>query len=289
MKTRKYDAIDIFCFVSLTLLLFAIVMPFYSAIVTSFTTSASYARAPVQFFPHDFTLDSYRFVMESPSLISGYLNTIFVTALGTVFSMVVSLLTAYGLSYKDYPGKKFLFLLVLTPMYFSGGLLPTYLVMKNLGLINSLWGIIFLCGITSFNIIILKNGIDQLPQELSEAARIDGAGELYIFARVLLPLLTPVLATISLYYAVDYWNEWFWSMMLLTKPDAKTIQSILRGIVASSQDAASGSVAAAYDNVAFSQGIKMAAVVVTMLPIMVVYPFLQKYFAKGMLVGAVKM
>lgn len=289
MKRKKFEALDIISFVVLTLLLIVIVLPFYSAFVTSLTSSASYARAPVQFFPHEFTLDSYRYVFENASLISGYGNTIFITVIGVVLSMVISLMTAYGLAYKDYPGKKLMFVLVLIPMYFTGGLLPTYLLMKNLNMISSLWGIILLCGVTPFNIIIIKNGIDQLPDELTEAARIDGAGEIYIFVRVLVPLLAPVIATFSLFYAVDYWNEWFWSMLLLTKPDTRTLQIILRTIVASSQDAASGSVASAYDNVAFSQGIKMAAVVVAMLPIMLVYPFLQRYFAKGMLVGAVKM
>ncbi len=289
MKRRKFEALDIISFVILTLLLLVIVLPFYSAFVTSFTSSASYARSPVQFFPHEFTLDSYRYVFENSTLISGYINTIFITVVGAVLSMAVSLMTAYGLSYKDYPGKRLMFILVLIPMYFTGGLLPTYLLMKNLDMINNLWGIILLCGVTPFNIIIIKNGIDQLPDELSEAARMDGAGEVYIFVRVLLPLLAPVIATFSLFYAVDYWNEWFWSMLLLTKPETKTLQILLRAIVASSQDAASGSVTAAYDNVAFSQGIKMAAVVVAMLPIMLIYPFLQKHFAKGMLVGAVKM
>ncbi len=289
MKRKKFEALDIISFVVLTLLLIVIVLPFYSAFVTSLTSSASYARAPVQFFPHEFTLDSYRYVFENASLLSGYGNTIFITVIGVVLSMVISLMTAYGLAYKDYPGKKLMFVLVLIPMYFTGGLLPTYLLMKNLNMISSLWGIILLCGVTPFNIIIIKNGIDQLPDELTEAARIDGAGEIYIFVRVLVPLLAPVIATFSLFYAVDYWNEWFWSMLLLTKPDTRTLQIILRTIVASSQDAASGSVASAYDNVAFSQGIKMAAVVVAMLPIMLVYPFLQRYFAKGMLVGAVKM
>lgn len=289
MKRKKLEALDIISFVLLTIMLIIVVLPFYSAFVTSLTSSASYARSPVQLFPYEFSLDSYRYVFENSSLISGYLNTIFITAIGVVLSMAVSLMTAYGLSYKDYPGKKLMFTLVLIPMYFTGGLLPTYLLMKNLDMINKLWGIILLCGITPFNIIIIKNGIDQLPDELSEAARMDGAGEIYIFVRVLVPLLAPVIATFSLFYAVDYWNEWFWSMLLLTKPETKTLQIILRTIVASSQDAASGSVAAAYDNVAFSQGIKMAAVVVAMLPIMLVYPFLQKYFAKGMLVGAVKM
>lgn len=289
MKKKKLEALDIISFIVLTILLIIIVLPFYTAFVTSFTTSSSYARSPVQFFPHEFTLDSYRYVFENASLLTGYGNTILITVIGVVLSMLVSLMTAYGLSYKDYPGKKLMFILVLIPMYFSGGLLPTYLMMKNLDLLNNPWGIILLCGVTPFNIIIIKNGIDQLPDELSEAARIDGAGEIFIFARVLIPLLAPVIATFSLFYAVDYWNEWFWSMLLLTKPDAKTLQIMLRSIVSSSQDAASGSVAAAYDNVAFSQGIKMASVVVAMLPIMLVYPFLQKHFAKGMLVGAVKM
>jgi putative aldouronate transport system permease protein len=289
MKRKKFEALDIISFIMLTLLLIIVILPFYSAFVTSLTSSASYARSPVQLFPYEFSLDSYRYVFENSALVSGYLNTIFITAIGVALSMAVSLMTAYGLSYKDYPGKKLMFILVLIPMYFTGGLLPTYLLMKNLDMVGKLWGIILLCGITPFNIIIIKNGIDQLPDELSEAARMDGAGEIYIFARVLVPLLAPVIATFSLFYAVDYWNEWFWSMLLLTKPETKTLQIILRTIVASSQDAASGSVAAAYDNVAFSQGIKMAAVVVAMLPIMLVYPFLQKYFAKGMLVGAVKM
>ncbi len=289
MKKKRFEALDIISFILLTLLLVIVVLPFYSAFVTSLTSSASYARSPVQLFPHEFSLDSYRYVFQNASLLAGYSNTIFITVIGVALSMIVSLTTAYGLSYKDYPGKKLMFILVLIPMYFSGGLLPTYLLMKNLDMLNNPWGIILLCGVTPFNIIIIKNGIDQLPDELSEAARIDGAGEFFIFARVLVPLLAPVIATFSLFYAVDYWNEWFWSMLLLTKPEAKTLQIMLRSIVSSSQDAASGSVAAAYDNVAFSQGIKMAAVVVAMLPIMLVYPFLQKHFAKGMLVGAVKM
>ena len=289
MKKKKFEALDIISFVLLTTMVVIVVLPFYTAIVTSFTSSASYARSPVQFFPHEFSLDSYLYVLQNASLLAGYGNTLFITVIGVILSMLVSLTTAYGLSYKDYPGKKLMFILVLIPMYFSGGLLPTYLLMKNLDMLNNPWGIILLCGVTPFNIVIIKNGIDQLPGELSEAARIDGAGEFYIFARVLVPLLAPVIATFSLFYAVDYWNEWFWSMLLLTKPEAKTLQIMLRSIVATSQDAASGAISAAYDNVAFSQGIKMASVMVAMLPIMLVYPFLQKHFAKGMLMGAVKM
>lgn len=283
------DWVDIVSFLFVTFLVVIVVLPFYSAVVTSFTSSASYARSPVQLFPHEFTLDSYRFVLKDPTIVTGYSNTLFVALIGTMISILISLMTANGLSYPRYPGKKMLFALIMIPMYFSGGLLPTYLLMRNLKMLNNLWGIILLCGISPFNIIIIKNAIEQLPYELTEAARIDGASEMFIFLRIIVPLITPVIATFSLFYMVDYWNEWFWSMLLLTKPSAKTLQIILRSIVASSQDALSGTVAAAYDNNAFSQGIKMAAIMVTMLPIMLVYPFLQKYFAKGMMVGAVKM
>ena len=200
--------------------------------------------------------------------------------------MFISLTMAYGLSFRQYPGKRFFFVYVLITMYFSGGLLPTYLLMKNLGLVDSLVGIVLLCGVSTFNIVVIKNGIEQLPESLSEAARIDGANDVVIFVRIILPLITPIIATFGLFIAVGYWNEWFWSMLLLTDNDAKTLQIVLRTIVSNNEADFDNTV---YDNTTFNQGIKMAAVMVVMLPVMVIYPFIQKYFAKGMLVGAIKM
>ena len=162
------------------------------------------------------------------------------------------------------------------------------MLIRDLGMINSPFAIIFLCGVSPFNIIIMKNGIDQLPESLFEAARVSGANEWQVFLLVAVPLIKPIVVTFSLFAAVGYWNEWYWSMIVLTKPAVKTLQIMLRTIVVTVETLEMDSAASDYTEV-FSQGLKMAAVVITMLPIMIIYPFLQKHFAQGILVGAVKM
>lgn len=286
---RRMDAIDVIALVFMTIFTLVIAIPFYTTIVTSILTNTSYTRNPFQLIPDEVTFSNYVYIFQNSSLLTGYGNTLVVTAVGTAYGLLISLMTAYGLSFKGFPGKRLLTYLVVIPMYVSGGLLPTYLNTKDLGLMNSLWAIILQVGITPFNIIIIKNSIEQLPGEITEAARIDGAGEFKAFFKVVLPLIKPTLATFGLFIAVAYWNEWYGSMLYLNSNSQKTLQLILRNIVSQgSQDTAMAASAVTLTNV-FSQGIKTAAVVVTMLPIMCLYPFLQKYFAKGLLVGAVKM
>ena len=286
---RRMDAIDVIALVFMTIFTLVIAIPFYTTIVTSILTNTSYTRNPFQLIPDEVTFSNYVYIFQNSSLLTGYGNTLIVTAVGTAYGLLISLMTAYGLSFKGFPGKRLLTYLVVIPMYVGGGLLPTYLNTKDLGLMNSLWAIILQVGITPFNIII-KNSIEQLPGEIIEAARIDGAGEFKAFFKVVLPLIKPTLATFGLFIAVAYWNEWYGSMLYLNSNSLKTLQLILRNIVSQgSQDTAMAASAVTLTNV-FSQGIKTAAVVVvTMLPIMCLYPFLQKYFAKGLLVGAVKM
>ena len=167
-------------------------------------------------------------------------------------------------------------------------MIPTYLQFKSLGLIDSRWAIILYCGVSTYNIIILKNGFEQTPVELEEAAKIDGANDLTVFFRVMLPLQGALLATFTLFTAVGYWNEWFWSMLLINSTRKMTLQTVLRSIVAES--AAYSDIAAGDTDVdIFTNGVKMAAVIMTTLPIMLFYPFLQKHFVKGVLVGSVKM
>ena len=286
---RRMDAIDVIALVFMTIFTLVIAIPFYTTIVTSILTNTSYTRNPFQLIPDEVTFSNYVYIFQNSSLLTGYGNTLIVTAVGTAYGLLISLMTAYGLSFKGFPGKRLLTYLVVIPMYVGGGQLPTYLNTKDLGLMNSLWAIILQVGITPFNIII-KNSIEQLPGEIIEAARIDGAGEFKAFFKVVLPLIKPTLATFGLFIAVAYWNEWYGSMLYLNSNSLKTLQLILRNIVSQgSQDTAMAASAVTLTNV-FSQGIKTAAVVVvTMLPIMCLYPFLQKYFAKGLLVGAVKM
>ena len=288
-QKRKLDGIDIASMVILTASVLLIVFPFYTSLVTSFATSASYLRKPVQLFPESFTWGNYQYVLTHLSILDGYKNTMLVVGVGTIISMSISLMFSYGLAMRNYPGKKIAFLFLLITMYFSGGLIPTYMLIRNLNLINNPMAIVFLCGVSPFNIIIMKNGMEALPQELLEAARIDGAGEGRIFVEIIIPLIKPIVVTFTLFTAVAYWNEWYWSMIILTRGESKPLQVMLRDVVTSIDAASLESMGSVEGMNVFSQGLKMAAVMITMLPIMLVYPFVQKHFTKGILVGAVKM
>ena len=273
---------------ALTLIAIIIFLPFYNAVVISLETNRAYALNPVSMYPVEFTLRNYEHLIDKGQIGVGYKNTVFITFVGTVLSMAAMVAMAYAFSRKRFPGKKFFFLLMMFTMFFSGGMIPTYLQFKSLGLINSVWALILYSGISAYHIIILKNGFEQTPPELEEAAKIDGANDLVIFARVELPLQGALLATFTLFTAVGYWNEWFWSTLLINSGSKMTLQVVLKAIVAESaalEDVSTGE--AGMD--AFAQGIKMAAVMLTMVPIMCLYPFLQKYFIKGVLVGSVKM
>ncbi|NLO16349.1 MAG: carbohydrate ABC transporter permease [Clostridiales bacterium] len=287
-KRRKWTTGQIVVALSLTMIALIIFFPFYNAVVISFETNRAYTLNPVSLYPTELSLANYEYLIENGNILSGYKNTIFITFIGTVLSMSASVMMAYAFSRKNYPGKKFLFLSVMFTMLFSGGMIPTYLQFKNLGLIDSRWSVILYVGISTYNIIILKSGFEQTPIELEEAAKIDGANDLIIFVRIELPLQSALLATFTLFTAVAYWNEWFWSMLLINSASKMTLQTALRAIVSEASAAADVSSGEAGFDV-FTQGVKMAAVMMTMLPIMCFYPFLQKYFVKGVLVGSVKM
>lgn len=287
-RLRRATGWDVVIFIALTLTAVIIFLPFYNAVVISLETNRAYALNPVSLYPVEFTMRNYEHLISKGQIGIGYKNTIFITFIGTVLSMAAMVSMAYAFSRRKYPGKKFFFLLMMFTMFFSGGMIPTYLQFKNLGLINNVWAVILYSGVSAYNIIILKNGFEQTPPELEEAARIDGANDLVIFLRVELPLQGALLATFTLFTAVGYWNEWFWSTLLINSGSKMTLQVVLKAIVAESaalEDVSTGE--AGLDT--FAQGIKMAAVMLTMVPIMCLYPFLQKYFVKGVLVGSVKM
>ena len=287
-RLKRFTVGDAIVTAVLTLLAFIIFLPFYNSIVISLETNRAFALYPVSVYPMEFTLSNYTYLIEKGQIGIGYMNTIFVTVVGTVLSMAAMVMMAYAFSRRSYPGKRFLFMLMMFTMFFSGGMIPTYLQFKNLGMIDSLWGIVFYAGVSAYNIIILKSGFEQTPVELEDAARIDGANDLIIFLRVMLPLQSALLATFTLFTAVGYWNEWFWSMLLINSGDKLTLQPVLRAVIAESSAFEDMSAGEAGSDV-FTQGIKMAAVMMTMLPIMCFYPFLQKYFVKGVLVGSIKM
>jgi len=275
-------------FALLTVLALVIIIPFYQAIVISFETGAGFNHNPLSLYPMDFTFDNYDYLIHNGGLLNGYKSTLIVTVLGTVWGMGASVMAAYVFSRRNVPGRKLLFMLMMFTMFFDGGIVPTYLVMNKYHLVGSYAGVILLIGVSAFNIIVMKNGFESTSVSMEEAAKIDGANDLTIFFRIMLPLQKPLLATFTLFTLVSYWNEWFWSLLTLTSSGTQTLQLYLRMVVNAASDVTDMS-SGMSSEATFSQGIKMAAVLLTIGPIMMVYPFLQKYFTKGIMIGAVKM
>nr|AHF24443.1 binding-protein-dependent transport systems inner membrane component [uncultured bacterium Contig99] len=289
---RKWEGTEIFSVIVLTILAFLVIIPFWNALVISLETSAAYGQHPFSWLPGEWTLENYRYLFQSSNaLVMGYKGTLIVTSIGTVVGMSVSVMAAYAFS-RRFPGKKVLFGIMVFTMFFGGGLIPIYLQLKRMNLLNTYSAIILLSLISVYNIIIMKNGFDSIPPDLEEAAKIDGANDFVIFLRVMLPLQKPLIATFSLFTAVAYWNSWYWPLITFSGSQKTVLQLYLRGMISAISSAENGgqmTAAGAASVSSFSQGIKMSSVFMTMLPIMCVYPFLQKYFVKGILVGAVKM
>lgn len=295
-KENHYDrnrlsALDVVLFVILTLLGLAIILPFYNAIMISFVTEAEYFRSPFILFPKDPTLEAYRTLLETGSILNGYGNTLYYIAVGLPISMFITFAMGYVLSRPEFPGRKLLYLFVLITMLFSGGMVPSFLLIRSLGLMNTRWSVILSCLLSTYYVVLVTNFIRALPASLLESARLDGASETTILLRIVLPLSKPIIATITLFYAVDKWNEWWNSMLYINRMEMYPLQLILQNIINSYQTAQDTEIASA-DAInrlqTFSMGIKMAAIVVTMLPIMLVFPFLQRFFVKGIMIGAVK-
>lgn len=271
------------------LLAFALVsfLPFIHVIAGSFTTSAELAVNKFVLIPRIWSLDAYRFIFSTNTIFRAMSVSVLVTLVGTMFSMLISSMMAYGLSRKDLDGRKIIMFSVVFTMLFNGGLIPTFLVVKELNLIDSYAALILPIAISAFNLIILKNFFQNIPEGLEESAKIDGCTDFGIFFRIVLPLSMPVLATISLFYAVTYWNTYLNAILYLDSSDKWPIQVLLRQIVVLASGIEYGS---SLDGEVPppDQTVKMAVIVVATLPIMIVYPFLQKHFAKGALLGSIK-
>lgn len=290
-KKKKWHNTEIIAMIVLTLLAILIVVPFWNAIVISFESSAEYTKHPFSWLPRKFTLENYKYLLgRGSALLSAYRSTILLTIGGTAAGMAVSTMVAYAYS-RDFPGRKLFFRMMILTMFLGGGVIPTYMLIRNLGLLDTYTGIVLLGLASSYN-IIMKNGFESIPMDLQDAAMIDGASEITIFVKIMLPLQKPLLATFSLFTAVGYWNTWYWPLLLLNSGKKSVLQLFLRSIISNasrSNMAAKTLSSAARQTNLFSEGIQMASVFAVMLPIMVVYPFLQKYFVKGVLIGAVKM
>ena len=286
-KRKKVETFDIVNLIILTVLMIIVLVPFYLTVVQSFMTQQEYIMNSNTLWPKEPTLGNYRDIFVGSTMLRSFGNSVFYTVLGVIFSMFLTTTLAYGLSKKDYPGRALFQNMVIFTMYFGGGLIPFFLLVKQLGLMNTRWAIVIPSALSVFNMIILRNFFEQLPPDLEEAATLDGAGPLRIFWQIDLPLVKPAMATLVLFYAVGRWNEWFNASLFLGNAKYWPMQLELRQILWSSSSIAEN-IPPEAGRPAFSEGLKAAAVMLTMLPIMMVYPFLQRYFVKGVMIGAIK-
>ena len=243
----------------------------------------------ISFYPKEFQLGTLKAVMGSKVFLNSFKISVLVTVLGSVGSLFITVITAYPLSKKQLPFIKGLLVFFVITMLFSGGMVPTYMLVKGIGLLDSLGALIMPMLLSVYNMLIVKNYYEGLPESLEEAAKIDGAGNIRILLQVILPLSTPVLATIGLFYMVSYWNDYFNALIYISDPSLKPLQLYLREMILQSSQMASQMDFTIDDVMNKSpDGIRSAAVVAVTLPILVVYPFVQKYFVKGITMGSVK-
>ncbi|MEF2967128.1 carbohydrate ABC transporter permease [Paenibacillus sp. M1] len=282
-------------YIFLTLLAVSTLYPFLNALAVSFNQGLDTSKGGVTLWPRVFTLENYKIVFKDDRLMSGFIVSVLRTVIGTVTSILCTAIFAYGMSRRELIGRKYYMVMCIITMYFGGGLIPSFLLIRNLGLLNSFWVFIIPALISVWNMIIFKTFFQGLPAGLEESAKIDGCGNWGTLFRVVFPLSGPVIATLSLFTAVSHWNEWFLAGIYISDQNLYPIQTILRQILlsnivseqASSLDASSLAHLQRAKTVT-SKSLSMATMMVATIPIICVYPFVQKYFVKGVLVGSLK-
>ena len=295
MKKKKItqDKIVYFLnYVFLSLLLVIVLYPLIYIVSCSFSSGNALMEGKVKLLPVEFTLDSYAAVFKYKSIWTGYKNSILYTIMGTVVSIVLTLFAAYPLSRDDFKGKKIITGIFLFTMMFSGGLIPSYLLIKNLGLMDTVWAVILPGSVSAYNMIVARTFfIQTIPKELLEAAEMDGCSDFHFFAKIVIPLSTPIIAVLCLWVAVGIWNGYFNAMLYINSESKYPLQLILRRILLLSQvnlNSTNIDPAKIEKNRYLSEMLKYGTIIISTLPLMIIYPFVQKYFVKGVMIGSVK-
>ncbi|SFQ28199.1 carbohydrate ABC transporter permease [Caldicoprobacter faecalis] len=263
------------------------VLPFIYVLVYSIIPYSEYLKNPFNLIPKNITFEAYKMAMDYKYLWTGYKNTIFIAIVGTICSLILLVLTAYPLAKRDLKGQKFIMTLWIITMFFSGGMIPNYLLIRSLGLLNNLWSVILPGLLGAYNLILMINYIRGLPTSIEEAALIEGANDIQVLFRIILPLCLPIIATLGLFTVVGYWNSYFDAIIYLTKREMWPLQLVLREIVFESA-ANEMELQGVEQRIIQPFTLKMASIIIATLPIMCVYPFLQKYFMAGLVLGGVK-
>jgi len=282
---------DTFNYTAMVLLMIVTLYPFWNILVSSVSSpGAISAKGAMLIWPEGFNLNSYKLVFKNPAILTGYRNTIFLVVVGTSINMLLTIFGAYALSRKWLMGRKYMMLLITIPMFFGGGLIPSYLLVRQLGLYDTLWALILPGAVSSWNVIMTRTYFLSIPDSLEESAIIDGANDFDILFHITVPVSVPIMAVMILFYAVGHWNAWFAASIYLRNQDLFPLQLILRRILitgARANEFDLGYISGAERQQIF-KGLKYATVIVATVPILLVYPFIQKYFVKGIMLGSLK-
>lgn len=291
-KSTSRKVFEVFNIIIMIFLNIIMLYPFLYVLATSFSSNASVLAGRVSIVPDGFNLRAYKAVFNYSLVWTSYRNTIFYTTLGTAINMLLTILAAYPLSRKDFYGRGIFTFFIAVTMFFSGGLIPTFLIVRGLGLYNTFWALLLPGAISTTNMIIMRTFFQNIPDALEEAAIIDGASDLQILTKIILPLSIPSIATIGMFYAVGHWNSWFSAMIYLRDRSKYPLQLVLRQIVLQNQvnellSQQHGTTIEETQSL-ISETVKYATIIVAVVPILCVYPFIQKYFVKGVMIGSIK-
>ncbi|MDD2429258.1 MAG: carbohydrate ABC transporter permease [Eubacteriales bacterium] len=289
-RTRADRVFDALLYAISLVILIIIIYPLYFIIVASFSNPSAVTGGKVWFWPVGFTLDGYKALLEAPQLWTGYGNTILYAAAGTFIALVFNIPAAYALSRKDLYGRRILNVFFLIVMFFSGGLIPTFLVVQQVGLYNTFWVMVLPFSISIYNIMIARTFFDtSLPGDLHDAAQMDGCNNLRFFFQIVIPLSKAIIAVIALWTAIGHWNSYFNALIYLRDPWRRPLQLVLRNILITNQRIFAVTTGeAALEAVRKANLLRYTSIIVSTVPILAIYPFAQKYFAQGVMIGAVK-
>jgi putative aldouronate transport system permease protein len=280
---------DVIIYAIAAMIIVIVLYPLIFIVSASFSDPTRVLNGEVWLLPKSVTLDAYTNILQNEKIWTGYRNTIFYTIVGTVMNIMMTILAAYPLSRPDLPGRNAIMVFITLTMFFSGGLIPTYLLVKDLGMVDTMWALIVPGAIATYNLIVMRTYFQSsIPWELQEAAHIDGCSNWRLLFSIILPLSKPILAVMVLFYAVGHWNSFFNALIYIRNEDLHPLQLVLREILLISQsDAVDGSVGLE-DKILLAESIKYAVIIVSSLPVLLMYPFVQRHFVKGVMIGSIK-
>jgi putative aldouronate transport system permease protein len=287
-ESKQYKIFKVFNVCILLLIIFCTLYPFVNVVAQSFSSESYINSGQVNLLPKGFNVETYQKVLSDTMFWINYKNTVVYTVVGTIISMFLTTIFAYALSKRRLVGRRFLTVFAVFTMFFNGGLIPNYVLINALGFANSMWAIVIPGAISIYNMLIMKSFFENMPEELEEAASIDGLNTYGILLKIILPLSKAVIATMVLFYAVAYWNSWFSAFIYLDKKELFPVTIYLRNMIAGTTSGMSAGATSADNLTQISANIKSVTMVLTILPILTIYPFVQKYFVSGVMLGSVK-